>query len=338
MRIARTLAALAALAALVALPLPALADDACGVRANDVGCGTPILPDAGTSGPVGAYNDAPFAEFRTHPEAQAPNSSALAINPGLDGMIKGRSPLTVIYNMCPSSDPDGDPLKYSYDFDGDGNVDFAGTCRGSNTYKAEDLPDSQCQTPDKPAQVCVSDRQPDSSHKICRQYQVCAKDDSEAAPALPCVPLAPGPYSGNLSTASSTQLGRIFRDGVPSTCAGKAYPGNFNAGTSYGYQVFSFRNQGTNPACVRVTMDVDSAAVPAPACGTNAHGHLYLTPYNPASQGTGYLGDVGSSISQPFEATIPGSTDFQVVVTNTSSIPAAPGCNFMFTLTNVTCP
>ena len=71
-------------------------------------------------------NQAPSAVFRTTPE------------PGANGSFSGRPPLMIAFNMCPSSDPEGDKLSYRMDFEGDGiwNVDgtTGGDCRRDYTY------------------------------------------------------------------------------------------------------------------------------------------------------------------------------------------------------------
>src|SRR5438874_6407073 len=59
-----------------------------------------------------------------------------------------------------------------------------------------------------------------------------------------------GPYS--LTTSDSTQGDRLARDGVPSTCSGKASPGGGFAGTKY-YKTFTFANSAATPRCFTVT-------------------------------------------------------------------------------------
>ncbi len=129
---------------------------------------------------------------------------------------------------------------------------------------------------------------------------------------------------------SGSQLGRIFRDAIPSACPSKVYPGIFNAGTTYNYTAIRFYNSDIGPTCITVNFDPNSGAAP---CTTNGHAMIYqgaggvsTTPYDPANQGTNYLGDVGSSATQPFSATVePGW--FEVVFTNTS---AAANCSIQF--------
>src|SRR5262245_55284727 len=57
-------------------------------------------------------NQAPTAVFRTRPAADE------------DGVIAGGAAVDVTFNLCQSTDSDpGDELRFSFDFDGDGNVD-----------------------------------------------------------------------------------------------------------------------------------------------------------------------------------------------------------------------
>jgi hypothetical protein len=129
---------------------------------------------------------------------------------------------------------------------------------------------------------------------------------------------------------SGTQLGRIFRDAIASSCPSKVYPGIFNAGTTYNYTAIRFYNSDAAPTCITVNFDPNSGATP---CATNGHAMFYqsaggvsTTPYDPANQGANYLGDVGSSATQSFSATVaPGW--FEVVFTNTS---AAANCSIQF--------
>ena len=129
------------------------------------------------------------------------------------------------------------------------------------------------------------------------------------------------------------QFGRIFRDGIPSICPSKAYPGIFNAQVPYGYHAIQFSNCSPVPVCITVNVYTNDGSLP---CGTNAHANVYQSadgldpaPYNPASQGANYLGDIGSSLSQPFSVTVnPGF--FEVVFTNTATVSQ---CEVSFNIT-----
>lgn len=142
------------------------------------------------------------------------------------------------------------------------------------------------------------------------------------------------PPAGPLTTAftgATTQLGRIFRDGVPSVCPSKVYPGIFNAATTFNYETFTYTNTSGATACVTVNFDPNTGGAP---CGTNAHASAYLSSYNPASQATNYVGDVGSSVTQPFSFDVPAGTDMVLVVTNTASQAI---CDFTFQVVNLPC-
>jgi hypothetical protein len=72
-----------------------------------------------------AQNRPPDAEFRTTPPASA-------------GLILGKAPFHVNFNMCTTTDPDDDRLLFRMDLDGDGNLEYRGSsgadCRHEATY------------------------------------------------------------------------------------------------------------------------------------------------------------------------------------------------------------
>lgn len=135
-----------------------------------------------------------------------------------------------------------------------------------------------------------------------------------------------GTFSG-----TNTQDGRLFRDGEPSTCANKPYPGNFGVGTTNNFETYTYPNVSPDPACVLVNFDPNAGATP---CGVNAHLSAYSTAYDPLNQATNFLGDVGSSDTLPFMVTIPGATDL-VLVANTNSGQLV--CDYTFELIGVPC-
>lgn len=136
--------------------------------------------------------------------------------------------------------------------------------------------------------------------------------------------------TGTFDVATPTQMGRIFRDGVPSTCTPEPYPGIFNATTAYNYNVHGpYGNPGPNPSCVTISFSVGS-------CGTNAHASAYMNSYDPTNQGNNYLGDVGSSVTQPFSVTLPVGQDLVLAVSTTAAVVTAP-CSYTFSITDVAC-
>jgi hypothetical protein len=83
-------------------------------------------PPAPTPTPAGP-NRAPTAVFATNPL------------PGAEDVFSSVAPLTIAYNMCRSSDPEGDLLDFRMDLDGDGRFELEGTtggdCRASHDYE-----------------------------------------------------------------------------------------------------------------------------------------------------------------------------------------------------------
>lgn len=132
-------------------------------------------------------------------------------------------------------------------------------------------------------------------------------------------------------TGATTQTDRIFRDAIPSVCPSKVYPGPFAAGVM-NYEAFTYSNTSAAAACVTVNFDPDT--VGASPCATNAHASAYLGSYDPTNQAANFVGDVGSSLAQPFSFEVPANSDFVLVVTNTS---AAAICTFGYEILNLPC-
>jgi len=89
-------------------------------------CSTAVAVEPGTS-PSPSTNQPPKAVFKSTPDAAG-------------GTIRGTASLSVRFNMCASTDPDGDRLYFLMDFDDDGGFDSGGTtgahCRRDWTYAA----------------------------------------------------------------------------------------------------------------------------------------------------------------------------------------------------------
>lgn len=133
-------------------------------------------------------------------------------------------------------------------------------------------------------------------------------------------------------TGATSQDGRIFRDAIPSVCPTKAYPGIFGTGTQFNFETFTYSNTSAAAACVTVNFDPDT--VGATPCSTNAHMSAYIGSYDPANQAANFVGDVGSSLAQPFSFEVPANSDMVLVVTNTS---AAAICTFGYEVLNLPC-
>jgi PKD repeat protein len=95
--------------------------------------------------PPGPPNRPPVPKFRINPDPAT-----------------GPAPLFVAFNACGTVDPDGDKMKFSYDF-GDGVKGTSRLCRDDHTYAAGTYT----------AKVCVTDGEP--GDETCRTFLVQAK-------------------------------------------------------------------------------------------------------------------------------------------------------------------
>jgi uncharacterized repeat protein (TIGR01451 family) len=164
---------------------------------------------------------------------------------------------------------------------------------------------------------------------------VAVQPGAPMGPGTPFVEGAACPPAGQIDaafTGATTQDGRIFRDAIPSVCPSKVYPGQFGVGTTFNYEAFTYSNTSGAPACVTVNFNPDTSG--ATPCATNAHASAYLNSYDPTNQALNYVGDVGSSLTQPFSFEVPATTDMVLVVTNTAS---AAICTFGFEILNLPC-
>ena len=110
-----------------------------------------------------------------------------------------------------------------------------------------------------------------------------------------------------------TQVGRMTRDGVPSTCATpKAFPGVFNAAALYRHVAsVPLFNRNATATCATIVITPDAA------CDINVFSSAYLGSFDPANIATNYLADSGSSFGIPVSA---ASFSFEVLVPASASI------------------
>lgn len=110
-----------------------------------------------------AANREPEIRFRTTPEPTA----------GLT--FDAQKNVTIQFNMCTSSDPDGDPLTFRMDFDGDGRFEVDGTtgadCRRSNRYTQTGPVSPTIYSPRMCATDLLPSRAPAHPYR-CRSYTV----------------------------------------------------------------------------------------------------------------------------------------------------------------------
>lgn len=110
-----------------------------------------------TPTPTPGENQPPNPVFKTTPAASASNK------------ITGTAPLSVRFNMCATSDPEGDRLYFLMDFDGDGKWDSGGStganCRKDHVYAAGTWKPTMCVQDRDAADESIHDDQ-------CRTYTV----------------------------------------------------------------------------------------------------------------------------------------------------------------------
>lgn len=136
------------------------------------------------------------------------------------------------------------------------------------------------------------------------------------------------PINGAITLADPTQTSRLFRDGVPDTCAAPGTCGAPIAGT-YHYDLYTFRNYDVVTACVVATVNT--------ACtGTNfIYVGGYIGGFNPSSICTNNVASVGGSgATMTMSFNVPPATNLDVVV---AEVTANAGCP-AYTLTLTGCP
>lgn len=126
-------------------------------------------------------------------------------------------------------------------------------------------------------------------------------------------------FTGTIDLNDPTQDGRLARDGNPSNAGQppKAFPGNFDQGTPYHFDLYSVTNTtgATTAFSVVLTLQDDSLALPFSVA--------YLGSFDPTNIATNYLGDVGSSPQNSGESTafsvlVPAGATLDLVVNEVS--------------------
>ncbi len=127
-----------------------------------------------------------------------------------------------------------------------------------------------------------------------------------------CTSASAQTFSGSITTSDPTENGRLFRDGIASTCAApKAFPGTFNAGTPYHYDAYLFTNPFAATTCFSITLSTNTV-------GIFPFSVAYTGAFDPNNLGTNYLADSGGSadsgapVTYSFE--VPAGGNFTVIV------------------------
>jgi hypothetical protein len=131
------------------------------------------------------------------------------------------------------------------------------------------------------------------------------------------------PVTGSIAAGDTTQTNRVARDGNPSTCSGKAFPGETAAATIR-YDTYTFTNTSGSAACIKVSI----------AANFSVHSEAYLGSYDPANKGTNFLGDLGiayagNNSTASYSFNVPAGATY-VIVVNETAVNA--GGNYTLTL------
>ena len=150
---------------------------------------------------------------------------------------------------------------------------------------------------------------------LCLSFVVLVPSRSDAAVIL-------GPFTGDIDGSDPTMNARLSRNGIDSTCAGKAFPGTIS--TAVGYESFAFFNSGPEE-CVTVSF-----------LGTTTNFvSAYGNSFDPTNLGLNYLGDAGGSTFNlsSFSFLAPADSPFLVIV---NSVGGTTGGDFSFTVSGDT--
>lgn len=143
------------------------------------GCGkTPLTPVGPAAVPVAAATPAAAAPTPNPAPTATPSPAANRVPeirfettpaPTVGRNFTSFGPLTIQFNMCPSQDPDGDPLTFRMDLDGDGVFEVDGPtgadCRRSRRYEQSGPVSPSSFDPT----ICATDLL--SSHALAHPYQ-----------------------------------------------------------------------------------------------------------------------------------------------------------------------
>ncbi len=137
-----------------------------------------------------------------------------------------------------------------------------------------------------------------------------------------------GTTTGSITGTDPTQTDRVFRDGIPSDCNGKDFPGTFGSGV-YHFDQHSFVNNSGAAVCIEVTFSAT----------TNMHSVAYLNSFNPADVSQNYIGDLGGvntpNTPETYSVSVPNGATL-VLVTHEATVNG--GGNYSFTLNCITGP
>jgi hypothetical protein len=136
---------------------------------------------------------------------------------------------------------------------------------------------------------------------------------------VPCPPITGQFVTGTPSwpVVHTTIPGpRLFRDGVPDTCAAPGTAAPSGAGP-YNCDVYDFINTSASPTCVVFTLTSTG--------NCNVYGGAYIGGFNPTNVTLNNVASTGNSTGIPpnpigMSFTVPGNTTFQIVINDANSV------------------
>ena len=138
--------------------------------------------------------------------------------------------------------------------------------------------------------------------------------------------------AGVCGQGNTTMMGRLDYYGSASTCVTatpKAPPATRSIFGSFAYDTYGpFTNSGPAPVCANVEFDFGSCLGDF-SSGFLAYPLAYST-FDPANQQSGYLGDVGLDVGNPFNITLQNDESFVLIVQQSSANSGALGCSYSF--------
>lgn len=160
--------------------------------------------------------------------------------PGLDGVIRGESPLTVEFDLCDSTADAGKTLFYYYDWDFNHIADAGGTgttCLQEHTYRARPVVDARGDETVR-TNICVANgdfgAHNPSTFVACREFTV----------VIP-IPAAPGTTTVASFSGSFTQ----GQDAEPLCPSWNAFRASIDSGTTYSEIILRGSADPTGKTC-----------------------------------------------------------------------------------------
>jgi hypothetical protein len=127
---------------------------------------------------------------------------------------------------------------------------------------------------------------------------------------------------GVINTSDGTQQGRLFRGGVPTTCADNYPAGLYGASTTYAFEAYAFMAATTG--CLEIDVTQTS---------TNLYIAVYEGAYDPGNVTANRVAEQGSSSVGVFGGEVVGGQDYTLVVMGVN--PGVSGIAYSVTLDNV---